>query len=38
MGALITPFIQMKEDGTLIDITDAELQALLDALVNQIKK
>jgi len=38
MGALITPFIQMKEDGTLLDITDAELQELLDALVNQIAK
>ncbi len=38
MGALITPFIQLKEDGTLKDITDAQLQEYLDALVSQIKK
>ncbi len=36
MGALITPFIEMKEAGTLLDYPDAELQKLLDALVNQI--
>ena len=38
MGALITPFIQRKEDGTLLNYTDAELQELLDALVAQIAK
>ena len=38
MGSLITPFIERKEAGTLLDYTDAELQELLDALVNQIKK
>ena len=38
MGALITPFIERKEAGTLADYTDAELQELLDALVAQIAK
>ena len=38
MGALITPFIERKEAGTLADYTDAELQELLDALVSQIAK
>ena len=38
MGALITPFIERKEAGTLDDYTDAELQELLDALVSQIAK
>ena len=38
MGALITPFIERKEAGTLLDYTDAELQELLDALVAQIAK
>ena len=38
MGALITPFIERKEAGTLLAYTDEELQALLDALVNQIAK
>ena len=38
MGSLITPFIERKEAGTLLDYTDAELQELLDALVNQIAK
>ena len=38
MGALITPFIERKEDGTLANYTDAELQELLDALVLQIAK
>ena len=38
MGALITPFIQMKEDGVLLDITDAQLQEYLDSLVSQIAK
>ena len=38
MGALITPFIERKENGTLLDYTDAELQELLDALVAQIAK
>jgi arabinogalactan oligomer/maltooligosaccharide transport system substrate-binding protein len=38
MGALITPFIERKEAGTLPAYTDEELQALLDALVNQIAK
>ncbi len=38
MGALITPFIQRKEDGTLLAYTDAELQELLEALVAQIAK
>ena len=38
MGALVTPFIELKEAGTLADYTDAELQALLDALVEQIRK
>ena len=38
MGALITPFIERKEAGTLLDYTDAELQELLDALVAQIGK
>ena len=36
MGSLITPFIERKEQGTLQDYTDADLQALLDALVEQI--
>ena len=38
MGALITPFIEMKENNTLKDITDATLQEYLDALVSQIAK
>ncbi len=38
MGSLITPFIERKEAGTLKDYTDAELQELLDALVQQIAK
>ena len=38
MGALITPFIERKEAGTLLDYTEAELQELLDALVAQIAK
>ena len=38
MGALITPFIERKEAGTLLAYTDAELQELLDALVAQIAK
>ena len=38
MGALITPFIERKEAGTLTNYTDAELQELLDALVSQIAK
>ena len=38
MGALITPFIEMKENDTLKDITDATLQEYLDALVSQIAK
>ena len=38
MGALITPFIERKEAGTLANYTDAELQELLDALVAQIAK
>jgi arabinogalactan oligomer/maltooligosaccharide transport system substrate-binding protein len=38
MGALITPFIERKEAGTLASYTDAELQELLDALVSQIAK
>ena len=38
MGALITPFIERKEAGTLKDYTDVELQELLDALVAQIAK
>ena len=38
MGALITPFIEMKENDTLKDITDAQLQEYLDALVSQIAK
>ena len=38
MGSLITPFIERKEAGTLADYTDAELQELLDALVQQIAK
>ena len=38
MGALITPFIERKEAGTLLGYTDAELQELLDALVAQIAK
>ena len=38
MGSLITPFIQMKEDDTLKDITDATLQEYLDALVSEISK
>ena len=36
MGALITPFITEKENGTLLDVTDATLQEYLDALVAQI--
>jgi len=39
MGALITPFIESKEAGTLVDdYPDEELQKLLDALVQQISK
>ena len=38
MGALITPFIEMKEEGTLADLPDATLQEYLDALVAQITK
>jgi arabinogalactan oligomer/maltooligosaccharide transport system substrate-binding protein len=38
MGALITPFIEMKENGTLADLPDATLQEYLDALVSQIAK
>lgn len=38
MGALITPFIEMKEEGTLADLPDATLQEYLDALVAQIAK
>ena len=38
MGALITPFIERKEAGTLTNYTDQELQELLDALVAQIAK
>ena len=38
MGALITPFITRKEEGTLLAYTDAELQEMLDALVAQIAK
>jgi hypothetical protein len=38
MGSLITPFIERKEAGTLLNYTDAELQELLNALVAQIAK
>ena len=38
MGSLITPFIELKEAGTLLDITGEQLQELLDALVSQIAK
>lgn len=39
MGSLITPFIEHKEAGDLIEFyTDEELQKLLDALVSQIEK
>ncbi len=38
MGSLITPFIERKEAGTLLNYTDEELQALLDALVKGIAK
>jgi arabinogalactan oligomer/maltooligosaccharide transport system substrate-binding protein len=38
MGALITPFIEMKEADTLKDITDDQLREYLKALVDQIKK
>ena len=38
MGALITPFIERKEAGTLLNYTEAELQELLNALVAQIAK
>ena len=38
MGALITPFIEMKEADTLKDITDDQLREYLNALVEQIKK
>ena len=38
MGALVTPFIAMKEEHTLADITDVTLQEYLDALVAQIAK
>ena len=38
MGSLITPFIELKEAGTLLDITVEQLQEYLDALVAQIGK
>ena len=38
MGALITPFITLKEEGTLATIPEATLQEYLDALVQQISK
>ena len=38
MGALITPFIELKEAGTLAEITVETLQEYLDALVEQIRK
>lgn len=38
MGALITPFITAKEEGTLLDISNETLQEYLDALVSQISK
>ena len=38
MGSLITPFIELKEAGTLLEITDEQLQELLNALVSQIAK
>ena len=38
MGALITPFIEMKENDTLKDVSDETLQEYLDALVSQIAK
>ena len=39
MGSLITPFIEHKEKGTLVEFyTAEELQKLLDALVQQIAK
>ncbi len=38
MGSLITPFIELKEAGTLADIAVETLQEYLDALVEQIKK
>ena len=38
MGALITPFIEMKENDTLKDISDATLQEYLDAVVSEISK
>ena len=38
MGSLITPFIELKEAGTLLDITVEQLQEYLDALVSQIGK
>ena len=38
MGALITPFIELKEAGTLAEITVETLQEYLDALVKQIRK
>ena len=38
MGALITPFIEMKEQDTLKDISDATLQEYLDAVVSEISK
>ena len=38
MGALVTPFIAMKEDNSLAYITDETLQEYLDALVAQIAK
>ena len=38
MGALITPFIEMKENGTLAALPASTLQEYLDALVSQIAK
>ncbi len=38
MGALITSFIELKSSGTLLAITDEELQELLNNLVSQIAK
>ena len=38
MGALITPFIEMKENDTLKDISDETLQEYLDAVVSEISK
>ncbi len=38
MGSLITTLVTAKDNGTIADITDADLQELLDALVGQIAK